>query len=129
MQAGGIDLDAEDGRVEHGGRERLRAAHPAEAGGQHRPPGQVAGAEVLLGRGGEGLVGALQDPLRPDVIELPAVIWPNIVSPSASRRRNSPQVAQCGTSIAFAISTRAGTAEAVVVVTLNACDGKDTLLE
>ena len=36
----------------------------------------------------------------------PAVIWPYIVSPSPSRRRNSSQVAQCGTRLALAMSTR-----------------------
>ena len=36
----------------------------------------------------------------------PAVIWPYIVSPSASSRRNSSQVAQRGTSSEFAIRTR-----------------------
>ena len=67
LEPGRVDLDAEDGRVEHGRGERLRAAHAAEAGRQHRPPGEVAGAEVLLGRGGERLVRALQDPLGADV--------------------------------------------------------------
>ena len=60
-----------------------------------------------LARCGERLVRALQDPLRADVDPAsPAVIWPNIVSPSASSRRNSSQVAQRGTSSEFAISTR-----------------------
>ena len=47
--------------------ERLRPAHAAEAGGQDRPAGQGRLAEVLLRRGRERLVGALEDSLRADV--------------------------------------------------------------
>ena len=63
----GIDLDAEDRRARERRRQRLRAAHPAEPGGQDRPPGEVGRAEVLLARRDERLVGALQDPLAADV--------------------------------------------------------------
>ncbi len=55
---------------------------------------------------GEGLVGALQDPLRPDVDPHPAVIWPYIVRPSSSSRRNSGHVAQSPTRLELAMSTR-----------------------
>ncbi len=66
-----VDLDAEDRRAGHRRRERLRAAHPAEPGGEDRPPGEVGRAEVLLARRGEGLVRALEDPLRADVDPAP----------------------------------------------------------
>ena len=59
------------GRVQHRPGERLRAAHPAEPGGEDRPAGEVGGAEVLLGRRREGLVRALEDPLRADVDPAP----------------------------------------------------------
>ncbi len=50
----------------HGDGERLRAAHAAEAGGDHEAAGERA-AEVLAGALGEGLVGALEDALGADV--------------------------------------------------------------
>ena len=62
-----VDLDAEDRRARHRRGERLRAAHPAEPGGEDRPPGQVRRSEVLLAGRRERLVRALQDPLRADV--------------------------------------------------------------
>ena len=46
-------------------------AHAAEAGREDRPPGEVGRAEVPLPRSGEGLVGALQDPLGADVDPAP----------------------------------------------------------
>ena len=61
-----VDLDAERDAAGHGDGQRLRAAHAAEAGGEHEPAGEVA-AVVLLAGGGERLVGALQDALRADV--------------------------------------------------------------
>ena len=64
--AGLVDLDREADALVHGHGQRLGAAHPAEAGGQGHGPAQRP-AEVLAGRLGEGLVGALQDPLGPDV--------------------------------------------------------------
>src|SRR5215831_14382716 len=45
-------------------------------------------------------------PWVPMYIQEPAVIWPNMVSPAASSRRNSSQVAHCGTRLELAISTR-----------------------
>jgi hypothetical protein len=62
-----IDLDAQDRRTGKRRRQRLRAAHPAEPGGEDRAPGEVGRAEVLLGSRHERLVGALQDPLAADV--------------------------------------------------------------
>ena len=61
-----VDLHAQRDAAGHGDGERLRAAHAAEAGRQDELAGQV-GAVVLLPRGGERLVGALQDALRADV--------------------------------------------------------------
>ena len=61
-----VDLDAERDAAGHGDGERLRAAHAAEAGRQDQLAGQVA-AVVLLPRGGERLVGALEDALGADV--------------------------------------------------------------
>ena len=63
----GIDLDDERRRARQHAGQRLRAAHAAEAGGQHEPALQRA-AEVLAPGGHERLVGALQDPLRADVL-------------------------------------------------------------
>ena len=62
-----IDLDTEDRRSGHRPGQRLGAAHPAEARSQDRPAGEIRGAEMLLARRPERLVGALQDSLRPDV--------------------------------------------------------------
>ena len=61
-----VHLDGEQHAPVHRRGERLRAAHPAEAGGEHEPAGERA-AEVLARRLGEGLVGALQDALGADV--------------------------------------------------------------
>src|SRR5205814_341492 len=66
LDAGRVDVDAEEGGGVHGGGQRLGAAHAAEARGQHQPAGEGA-AEVAAGAGGEGLVGALEDALRADV--------------------------------------------------------------
>ena len=62
----GIHVDTEEGGAVHGRGERLRATHAAESAGDDQPPGERA-AEVLPRALGEGLVGALQDPLRADV--------------------------------------------------------------
>ena len=67
LDARRVDLDAEDRGTRHRGRERLRASHATEAGGQDRAAGQVGRTEVLLACGGERLVRPLEDPLRPDV--------------------------------------------------------------
>ena len=61
-----VDLDREADAAVHRHRERLGAAHPAEARRQHEPSGQRP-AEVLAGQLGERLVRALEDPLGPDV--------------------------------------------------------------
>ena len=64
--AGLVDVDADGDAVVHGDRERLGAAHAAEAGGQGDGAGQRA-PEALVGDGGEGLEGALEDALGADV--------------------------------------------------------------
>ena len=61
-----VALDADRDAVVHGHRERLRAAHAAEPGGQRDGAGQRA-AEPLVGDRGERLEGALQDALGADV--------------------------------------------------------------
>jgi hypothetical protein len=61
-----VDLDAQRHAVVHRHGQRLGAAHPAETGGQgDRAPERAP--EVLAGALGERLVGALEDPLGPDV--------------------------------------------------------------
>ena len=67
LDPGRIDLHAENGGVEQRPGERLCAAHPAQAGGEDRPSGETGGAEMPLRRGREGLVRALENPLRSDV--------------------------------------------------------------
>ena len=64
--AGLVHVHAEERGAVHGRGERLRAAHPAQAAGDHQPTLERP-AEVLAGALGEGLVGALQDALRADV--------------------------------------------------------------
>ena len=49
VDALGVDLDDERGGTRQHARERLGAAHAAEAGGQHEPPRERA-AEVLARR-------------------------------------------------------------------------------
>src|SRR5687768_3273664 len=61
-----IHLDAKDGRAIHRRRERLRAAHPAQSRSEHEAPSEGA-LEMLAGHRTEGLEGALQNSLRPDV--------------------------------------------------------------
>ena len=61
-----VDVDAQRHAAVHRDRQRLRAAHPAEPGGERDRAGQRA-AEPAPGDLGEALVGALQDPLRADV--------------------------------------------------------------
>ena len=61
-----VDLDAQRRTAQHRDGEGLRAAHPAEPGGHHQPTRERA-AEALAGGRGEGLVGALEDALAPDV--------------------------------------------------------------
>ena len=59
-------LDGEHRGPRHGGGERLRAAHAAEARGEDPPAGEVA-AVVLAAHFDERLVGALHDSLAADV--------------------------------------------------------------
>ena len=61
-----IDLDHQRHAIVHRHRQRLRPAHPAEARRQHEAPAQRA-AKVLAGQLGQGLVGALQNPLGADI--------------------------------------------------------------
>src|SRR5512142_1463448 len=65
-RAGLIDLDGDDDALVHRHRERLSAAHPAQARRQDDASAKRP-AEVLAGELGERLVRALEDPLRPDV--------------------------------------------------------------
>ena len=69
-----VDVDADRDTVVHRHRQRLRAAHAAEPGGQRDRAGERApalgvptGGRELVGHGGEGLEGALEDPLGADV--------------------------------------------------------------
>ena len=66
LDARRIDLDAQRHALVHGHRERLGAAHAAEAGREHDAPPQRA-PEVLASHLCERLVGALQDALATDV--------------------------------------------------------------
>ena len=61
-----IDLDDERHALVHRDRQRLGAAHAAEAGGHGERAAQRA-AEMAPGDRGQRLVGALQDALRADV--------------------------------------------------------------
>ena len=61
-----VDVDHQADAAVERHRERLGPAHAAAAAGEGERAGQRA-AEALGGHGGEGLVGALQDPLGPDV--------------------------------------------------------------
>ncbi len=68
LDARGIDLDAEAREARHRRGERLRAAHAAEARGEHPLPGGPARAlGVRLARGDERFERALHDALRADV--------------------------------------------------------------
>ena len=66
LDPGLVALDADRDAVVHRHRERLRAAHAAEPGGDGDRAGERA-AEPLVGHRGEGLEGALQDALGADV--------------------------------------------------------------
>ena len=61
-----VDVDADRDAVVHRHGERLGAAHAAEAGGQRDGAGERS-VEALVGHGGEGLEGALEDALGADV--------------------------------------------------------------
>ena len=62
-----VDLHVQAGGTGERRGQRLRAAHPAQAGGQHGAARQVGRAPVHLAGGGERLVGALEDALGADV--------------------------------------------------------------
>ena len=66
LDAAFLHLDGDAVRPGHHGRERLRAAHSAESGGQDPAALEVA-AIMLAPHLGEGLVRALDDALRADV--------------------------------------------------------------
>ena len=65
LDPAGVDVDAHDHAVVHRDRERLCAAHPAEAGRERDRPCERPAALGADRR--ERLVRALQDPLRADV--------------------------------------------------------------
>ena len=66
VDAGLLALDGQRDGAGERGRQRLRAAHAAETGGEDPATGQAA-AEVLAAGFDEGLVGALDDALAADV--------------------------------------------------------------
>ena len=66
LDAGRVDLDADRHAAGHRHRERLRAAHPAQAAGERDRAGQGAAVALVRDRR-ERLVGALQDALGADV--------------------------------------------------------------
>ena len=66
LDARRLALDGEHGSARHGGGERLRPAHAAEAPGED-PPARERAAVVTPPDLREGLVGALHDALRADV--------------------------------------------------------------
>ena len=61
-----VHLHADHHATVHRDRQRLGAAHPAKPSGEYDPSAQRP-AEVLARQLGERLVGALEDPLGPDV--------------------------------------------------------------
>ena len=61
-----VDLDAQRRATQHRDRQRLRAAHAAEPRRNHQPTLERP-VEALAGGRRKRLVGALQDPLAPDV--------------------------------------------------------------
>ena len=66
LDARGLAFDRQQRGTRHGGGERLRAAHAAEAGGEDPLAGEAA-AVVAPQQLGKGLVGALHDALRADI--------------------------------------------------------------
>jgi len=66
LDARGIALDREHRGAGHRRRERLRAAHPAEPGGENPLPREIA-AVMPAAHLGKRLVRPLHDPLRADV--------------------------------------------------------------
>ena len=101
-----VDLDDDADAVVHRHRQRLGAAHPAEPGRERDRPAQGA-AEMLAGRLGERLVGALQDALRPDVDPRARRSSGRTSSgPSRSSSRKTSQVAHLPTRFELAMRTR-----------------------
>ena len=66
LDALGIDVNPKKRRAGHGSRQRLRASHSAHAAGDDQLAAQIS-AKMFVARRIEGLVGALNDPLRADV--------------------------------------------------------------
>src|SRR6185295_6106310 len=66
LDAARVAFDSDHRSARYRGRERLRAAHAAEPGGED-PFSRPASAVVLAARFREGLVGALHDALAADV--------------------------------------------------------------
>jgi len=62
-----VHLDVQARGAGQRGGQRLGAAHPSQAGGEDGAAGQVGRPPVQLTGCGEGLVGALEDPLGADV--------------------------------------------------------------
>ena len=101
-----VDLDAQRHAAVHRHRQRLRAAHAAEAGGERDRPGQRA-AEAAPRDLGEALVGALQDALACRCRSTsPRSSARTSSARASSSRRNSSHVAHSGTRFELAISTR-----------------------
>src|SRR5260370_18579649 len=61
-----IDVDTQEGRAGHGGRQRLSAAHAAHPAAHGKLAGKIT-AEVLLAGGSECFERSLNDALRTDV--------------------------------------------------------------
>ena len=101
-----VDLDAQRDAAVHRHRQRLRAAHPAEARGQRDRAGQRA-AEAPARDLGEALVGALHDALRADVDPRARGHLPVHRQPERPRAGGTPPRSPTpGTRFELAISTR-----------------------
>src|SRR5260370_7276736 len=61
-----IDVDTQEGRAGHGGRQRLSAAHAAHPAAHDKLAGKIT-AEVLLAGGSECFERSLNDALRTDL--------------------------------------------------------------
>ena len=93
-----IDFDAEDGGLGHGAGQRLRATHPAEAGGEHKASGEVA-AKMSFRDAHEDFVGSLNDTLRADILPVaggePAPADEILSSPARRTFRHWPICRRC----------------------------------
>ena len=106
LDAGRLAFDRQHRGARHGGGERLGAAHAAEPAGQDPAPGEVA-AVVPAADLDEGLVGALNDALAADIDPRARRSSGRTSSgPCVSSSLKWSQVAQCGTRLELAISTR-----------------------